>query len=335
MMNTQTQNWRTWLCRSLLGLLLHTTNLAQSQCVLYGVTSGGDLITINPTTGAGTVVGSTGFSLLDTVELRSDGSLVAVDGSGPAGGNRLIRIDPLTAAGSLIRTVVEYFYIEGLASGNGNLYATADTQNDGGANRLIVLDPFTGIPTEDIGSFGINAPSIDDVDGLAISPAGELFGTDLLNKRLLRINSTTGAGTHIAFLSEWVAGLDFSDDGRLFGTTMSSIGAAGGASRLVTINTTNGAITDIGAVGFSNVWGIVFVSKPQPAALSITKSGDEISLRWPTSVTGYGLEMATDLDSSNSWEVVTNTVGVDSGMFSVTISLEGESRFFRLKWRCP
>ena len=334
-MNTRTQQWQTWLCRSLLGLLLHTANLAHSQCILYGVTSAGDLITINPTTGAGTLVGHTGFNLLDTVELRSDGNLVAIDGSGPAGGSRLIRINPVTGAGSLIRDVSEFAYIEGLAFGDGKLYAAVDSQHDGGADRLVVLDPFTGIPTTNIGSFGLNAPAIDDVDGLAISPAGELYGTDLLNKRLLRINPTTGAGTHIAFLSEWVAGLDFSDDGRLFGTTMSSIAAAGGASRLVTINTTNGAITDIGAVGYSNVWGIVFFSMPQPVSLSITKSGDGVSLRWPASAASYVLETTSHLDLSHPWEAVTNTIGVDGGMFSVTNSTEGQSRFFRLRWRCP
>ena len=245
------------------------TGVPQAQAadfILFGVTGSGQLITIDPTTGAGTLVGNTGFSKLDTVELRADSSLVAVAGSHPAGGNQFIRIDPVTGAGSLIRTVVEYPFIEGLAFGNGVLYAAADKQNDGGAERLITIDPFTGIPTGEIGLFGINTPFFDDVDGLAISPTGALFGTDLQNKRLLSIDPITGAGTHIAFLSQFVAGLDFAPDGTLFGTTMSDIGFAGGASRLVTINTSTGAITDIGPIGFDNVWGIVFV----PPAYSCT-----------------------------------------------------------------
>src|SRR5438105_1497464 len=49
---------------------------------LYGVTQAGSLIRIDPATGAGTLVGQTGFSGLEALELGPDGSLMATANSG-------------------------------------------------------------------------------------------------------------------------------------------------------------------------------------------------------------------------------------------------------------
>jgi len=65
----------------------------------------------------------------------------------------------------------------------------------------------------------------------------------------------------VASLSESIIGLDFGEDGLLYGTTVPDI-FVGGPSRLVTINTETGAINDIGAVGFNTVTGIVFEPDP-------------------------------------------------------------------------
>ena len=135
--------------------------------VLYGATTNGQLLQINTTTGAGTLVGNIGFGTIEAIDFLSNGTLVGI-----ANANQLIKIDTNTGAGQLVGTVTGFAWVEGLAysSSNDVLYGSATIGPNADANRLITIDPATGQPTSVAPSFF--GPNFWDVDGLAVSAAG-------------------------------------------------------------------------------------------------------------------------------------------------------------------
>ena len=85
-----------------------------------------------------------------------------------------------------------------------------------------------------------------------------------------------------------------------------------------------------GSAGFSLIMGY---SLPAVPALSIRLEPDsQVVISWPASATGFFLEAAESLLSSN-WHMLTNTPGIVGDQYAVTNSAAGEMRFFRLKKR--
>ena len=80
---------------------------------LYGASFNGPsgmstLYTVNPATGAGTVVGSIGFWRVSAMAVSADGTIYATGRNPSTGRNVLLTIDPATGAGTEIgRTFVE------------------------------------------------------------------------------------------------------------------------------------------------------------------------------------------------------------------------------------
>ncbi|HSU57579.1 MAG TPA: PEP-CTERM sorting domain-containing protein, partial [Candidatus Dormibacteraeota bacterium] len=110
--------------------------------------------------------------------------------------------------------------------------------------------------------------------GLAISPGGIFFGTPT-STRFGTYNSGTGAYSNITAPTRPVGGayaaLDF-DGSTLYGLDLGPGPAL--ATHLVTINTANGAVTDIGG-SVSSLDAIAFQPVPEPstAALMLTFGG--------------------------------------------------------------
>jgi hypothetical protein len=73
-----------------------------------------------------------------------------------------------------------------------------------------------------------------------------------------------------------------------------------------------------GAAGYGTVYAIVF-----PPSLTIARLGTNVILTWPTDVTGYSLQSATNLVPPVNWTTV-------SGQNSVTNPGSGHQKFFRL-----
>lgn len=110
-----------------------------------------------------------------------------------------------------------------------------------GNDRLVSVDLMSGVATS-IGS-GIG---FTDVDGLAFSASGVLYGVDDNTNSLIRINTTTGVGTAIG--SGFGSG--FNDMGLAFvGNTlfMAATNTSGSTGRLYTVDTTLGTATVVGA----------------------------------------------------------------------------------------
>lgn len=159
---------------------------------LYGVTSGGNLVTINSTTAAVTTIGSLGASI-NSLAFRSDGVLF---GGSSAVTSTLYTINTTTGAASALG-VIGFQSAGDLEFVGGTLYLTANTVtgNFAGDSSLVQLNQTTGAGTL-IGSTGFNS-----VNGLAYDD-GTLYGfSNNTTNQILVINTATGAGSSATGLS--------------------------------------------------------------------------------------------------------------------------------------
>ncbi|MEO6809915.1 MAG: PEP-CTERM sorting domain-containing protein [Isosphaeraceae bacterium] len=197
-------------------------------------------------------------------------------------------------------------WVNGALYGSANPYDLSTGKYEGytndGATELITIDPTTGHAT-DIGYFGSNFLNMQNI---AYSPSYGLIGSDIgtldptlanpndpnsafqtfhTTPSLVKIDLTTGQATKIAdmphdpntlisnpinnYLSPqatYVAGLDFTPDGRtLYGATIQTH-FGGSNSGLVTIDPVTGAVTSIGTLNEPLVVGLTFAAVPEPSA---------------------------------------------------------------------
>ncbi|HKS36398.1 MAG TPA: choice-of-anchor Q domain-containing protein, partial [Verrucomicrobiae bacterium] len=82
-------------------------------------------------------------------------------------------------------------------------------------------------------------------------------------------------------------------------------------------------------VGQSDIGAYEFTGTSATATLRARRQNNELIISWPT-LFDYTLESTPDLESPN-WTSVTNTRGIVSFEFFVTNSLDGFSRFYRLR----
>lgn len=146
----------------------------------------------------------------------------------------------------------------------GNLYGVGSI----GGPQLYSISKSTGQATV-IGSTGLTSTS---GGGLAISPGGQFFGTPT-STRFGTYNSVTGAYSNIATPTRPVGGayaaLDFEETGSVLYALDLGPGPAL-TTHLVTINTANGAVTDLGA-SVAALDAIAFI--PEPSTLMLCLIG--------------------------------------------------------------
>lgn len=248
--------------------------------VLYGATGSngvdGQLVTINTTTGSATVVGSlvdgssnpygiTGLSFHPTNGVLY-GATTPQSTTAPAS---LVIINP--SNGQV--TPIGSFGLPGGTFGDiafdkttGILYGT---RSNGGANagNLYTINLATGVSTL-VGPANITTGSAGH--GLASTSTGTIFTVpDAAN--LYTFNKVTGAATQIAIVSggpftQNINAMDFNSADVLFGVNTDNNNPA--VAHLVTLDTTTGVISDIGA-SINNLDGISFqtVAVPEPATV--------------------------------------------------------------------
>jgi len=211
-------------------------------------TNPGSLITIDPITGNGTLVGSTGITgdfgpAVPALGIKSTGEMFATNVTTSAD---LYRIDALTGAGTFVANT-GLFYPDALAfDGNDVLYAV-DSNND-----LYTIDDVTGATTL-IGPVGasIRGMEFDPTTGILWGGEGGAGGT---NDGIYMINPFTGAATLVGNtgLGSNTPAVHFDGDGNLYG----SIGGGMAPNDLIVIDKTTGAGTVIGPIGFTAVAGM-------------------------------------------------------------------------------
>jgi outer membrane protein assembly factor BamB len=239
--------------------------------ILYGITFSNQLISINTTTGTGTLVGNLDTSMSAYGLASSDGNLYAFDQVA----ERIQQIDPATG-----HTLATFNIGVSNLVGEGDLAFRSDgtgfIETAGGPSGSGLLTFNLGAGTS---SF-LGASTI--MDGLDFNSSNTLYGmsqgiTDSGSK-LYTVNQSTGALTLVGALNtpsangEILGGLTFGSDGTLYG----ELSDDSSTSTLVKINPTTGQATVIGNIGFTNVSGISFVNSsttPVPEPSSVLLSG--------------------------------------------------------------
>ena len=239
--------------------------------VLYAADGAGgnpsNLYILNPATGAVvSTVGPIGFAVTGLAIHPTTGILYGSTGRNSATSpHSLITIDKTTGAGTLVGS-----YVVGSTETMADLTFTSDGTLYGwlepGSDDLYTINTATGAATL-VGNAGISTSG----SGLAASSSNVLFFAGDGDDGLLRtISRTTGLPTTVATLDGsadiGISALAFNSAGTLFGARIPQ-DSPPAASDLITINTTTGHITSLGA-SVNNLDAIVFDGAgPVPTAV--------------------------------------------------------------------
>ena len=238
---------------------------------LYGITFGDQLIAINTSTGAGTVVGTLSTSMLSFDLGVYSSNLLGYDQNA----NLFREINPANA-----QTITSFSVGAGTLAGEGSFVVKSDGTGfldataAGGGKGFYSFNLIAGtsslIPTASGIAF----------DGMALGSGGALLGLDQGGDRLYSIDATTGAVTSIGStgispsLNYFLGGLAFDQNGNLYAALSNSVADV---NNLYSINPTTGAATLIGPIGSGlTVSGIAFYpasTVPEPASAWLTGVG--------------------------------------------------------------
>jgi hypothetical protein len=207
---------------------------------IYGITGGqsnGVFLSINKTTGAGTIIGPSGYSDITGISVRpSDNKIFGVTGSSPA--SRLVRINasqgdayptinmPLPGIRTIAFDVNSDLYC---ATQSGLLYKYNMSTND---------------------TFYIGSTNISNLYGIAINPLnGQLWGVSLNNK-IFKISKTNGTAVQVGIPGFTLTpAIAFNHAGKLYGIS----GAGVQQGQLIQYDTASGVASLIGSIGYQAV----------------------------------------------------------------------------------
>jgi hypothetical protein len=245
----------TTLC--LLALARPSLTLAET---LYGITFDQQLITIDTTTGAGTLVGPLDSTMNGFGLAVQSGKLYTYDQVA----YRIRQLDPDT--GHTLATIDI-----GLdQDGEGDLAFRSDGIGflaNGAFFRFDITVPSSTIVNHGIGGFILDGLAFDGSDVLyGISSSG---GNITISPKLYTIDAATGDCTLVGdtFLpgNNDTGGLAFAWDGTIYVAL-----SYGSGSRLYTIDQASGAATLVGEIGFPEVSGITFLGPNLPRQITMT-----------------------------------------------------------------
>jgi hypothetical protein len=238
--------------------------------VLYSIefSSGTGFYTMNQATGAKTLVGNTGNT--STGDLTSDEK--STIWTNDMTNDNLLTVNPATGAITStigIRAVTGApIPIVSLAfdTVTNSLYGNTAVGFGGTANdTLFRIDPVTGAATL-IGTIGFN-----EVYALGFDQSGTLFGISQSRSALLKISTSTGAGSMVAPVT-LAAPYDLAfrpEDDKMFVADSNP-----GTFSLYTMDPTTGAATLVGPYGGSgtNLVGLAFLT-PEPGTIGLVLVG--------------------------------------------------------------
>jgi len=181
------------------------------------------LLEINPSSGAGSVIGTIGengpgeCSRAPDLSVHPNTGQLFATGDQCPGGDFLQSVDPLTGAGSLIGT---YFPFDGGGNAlairkDGVFFVTTCCETDKDTSELLIVDPNTASPTDlgvlDVGEdYVVNAMAYNPVDGELYGTVVNFGGNDNPNNRkstFVRINTDSVTAVKIADLPDCTDGL--------------------------------------------------------------------------------------------------------------------------------
>lgn len=219
--------------------------------VLYGATGGNlnsDLYSVNTTTGVTTSIGPIGFAVTGLAIDPISGTLYGSTSlQSPSNPNSIITIDRATGAGTLVGAVgIPGEEVADLTfDAAGTLYGWIEIYGD----DLVTIDTATGAATV-VGNSALSTfgSGLADVNGTLF------YSGDGVTGALRTVNKTTGLTTVVTTLrgapptTDGIAAMAVHPDtGALFGVALNDSDVVHPAF-LVTINTTTGEVTTIGAL---------------------------------------------------------------------------------------
>lgn len=257
---------------------------------LYGMArrpgASDNLISINLTTGASTLIGPVGVNNLEGMSFDMDGNLYATSTSagGSGAGNTLYALDIDTGLATLIGHLDLSKY-EAIACGMGGPSAlSADLGIDKTANR-------SAVPQGDHVSFDVTVTNHgpDDTDNVEVE--------DTLPEGLTYVSSTTTQGTYDHTTGSWSVGALANQSS----ATLTIIAEATGEVGSSQVNTANITASDVDDPnpGNDSAFAVVTITDIDQADLSLTKVVDDLvpppggTLNYTISVTNIGPQDAT------------------------------------------
>lgn len=285
---------------SLLSLLAFAAPSAAQDVI--GVDWSGDTYRINLATGAGSFLGSSGFSQVNAMAKDpASGDLYAMSGSD------LFKIDSTTGAGSYVATT-SLNSVRGMSFGPGGVLYAVENPNPFAIDEdfLYRVDTATGA-TSLIGTTGYFG-----IQGLAFS-AGFMYGWEVGN------GSGTGDGL---VLIDLISGLGTDVNPAINGTSSEAqclFGDGTGGlyslnNELYKVNTTTGALSLVGSGGYSSIRGAEVLGSgggsPQLSVVNLVAGGvATISINAGasngTGFVGYSLTGAGPTARVTPWGVFT------------------------------
>jgi uncharacterized repeat protein (TIGR03803 family) len=205
---------------------------------------------------------------------------------------------------------------------------SSPSTNSDGSNPLtgLVLSGDTLYGTAEYGGvFGAGTAFSLKTDGSGFRVLHNFDGTNAAGPSDLVVVGTTIYGA--ASLGSTWSGILFSmnTDGSGF-TVLCNINHGFGAGGLVV---TNNTIYGTSYYGGTSDTGTIF-KFPLLPQLTITASGPNTILAWPTNPTGFSLQSTASLTTSASWTTVSPGPVVVNGQNTVTNPISGAQQFFRL-----
>ncbi len=211
-----------------------------------GYVGTGELVTIDPGTGAATVVGDTRVGGLPGLAISSQGGIYGVGGAN-SGTQDFYQIDAATGGVVLVGNTGEGC-VQAMAFGpNDVLYCVTNCVNQVLATVNVANGAMTPGPIVPI-----------RMAGLAFDPTdGTLYGSTQGGDNLYTIDIVTGVATQVGALSlsVTIGDIHFDAAGNLFGV----VGGGLGPNSYVAIDKTTGAGTPIGLAGVSALTGVAVV----------------------------------------------------------------------------
>ena len=242
-----TRNTSSWIKLTTLVTICATAAFSRVRAdtpILYGSAYHGagapaNLYSINPNTGAATLIGPIGFDQVGAIDFSTSGILYGI-GTTSGGQQDLITINPATGAGTAVGPTTLSANVQDISFRNGD-----DTLFGYQGGDIYTFNITTGVATH-LGSVGDGSPS---GNGLAFSPFDTLYKAD--NNSLWTIDQSTGAGTVVEPLNYPVAGnainaMKFDNSTGVLWASVNAGSGGSGPNYLATVDIDNGNVTEVG-----------------------------------------------------------------------------------------
>jgi hypothetical protein len=239
---------------------------ARADSIYITGNNGASLFVVASSNGSTTFVGNFGFTVLADA-FKPDGTLYGMIDTGSSGG-QLATVNTLTGATTPIGSPTGISNLDAIAfTPTGTLYAASFA-----TNSLYTVNPSTGVASL-VGNLGFTGV----MDLAWDSRNSTMYAIESLGagSALYSLNLSTGAGTFVTATpgDGCLMGLAIDSANRFLATDYCS-----NSSPLFQINTTTGALTNLGNTGIANSMGGDVAPIPEP--MTVLTLGSGLAFAW-------------------------------------------------------